>query len=176
LKRLLLLAATLAAVLAVAAPALGQVSGDIGNDNNIVCANIAAQNAQAAAKAKEDAEATLLNLLDQLNQCGVFVSDDDTTINNEDTTINDEDVTQESDQEAESGNIDTAADAGNWGDNAALCAPIMQSGNTGNDQGGQQLGQSDATTDDVEPSDNTSELSPELSEECAPVVDQSMAS
>ena len=175
MKRLLLLAATLAAVLAVAAPAMGQVSGDIGNDNTIVCANIAAQNAHAAAEAKEDAEATLLNLLDQLNQCGVFVSDDDTTINDEDTTINDEDITQESDQESESGNIDTTADVGNWGDNAALCAPIMQSGNTGNDQSGQQLGQSGALADDIGPGGYTSELSPELSEECAPVVDQSIA-
>jgi Tfp pilus assembly protein FimT len=206
-----MLVATLAVVLAFAAPALGQVSGNNGNGNMIVCVNEAAQFAQAAANAQADAEATLLNLIDQLNLCGVFVSDDDTTINDEDTTINDEDttindedttindedttindedttindedttindedITQEADQEAESGNLDTAADVGNWGDNTALCAPIMQSGNTGNGQGEQQLGQSGATADDIEPGSNTSELNPELSEECAPAVNQSMAS
>jgi hypothetical protein len=185
-----MLVATLAVVLAFAAPALGQVSGNNGNGNMIVCVNEAAQFAQAAANAQADAEATLLNLIDQLNLCGVFVSDDDTTINDEDTTINDEDttindedttindedITQEADQDAESGNLDTAADVGNWGDNTALCAPIMQSGNTGNGQGEQQLGQSGATADDIEPGSNTSELSPELSEECAPAVNQSVAS
>ena len=196
MKRLLLLVTTLAVVLAVAAPALGQVSGNNINDNTIVCVNEAAQSAQAAVNAQADAEATLLNLIDQLNLCGVFVSDDDTTINNEDTTIHDEDttindkdtihdedttihdedITQGADQKAESGNIDTAAEVGNWGDNAALCTPIQQSDNTGNGQGEQQLGQSGATADDIEPSSNTSELSPELSEECAPAVNQSMAS
>jgi Tfp pilus assembly protein FimT len=189
-----MLVATLAVVLAFAAPALGQVSGNNGNGNMIVCVNEAAQFAQAAANAQADAEATLLNLIDQLNLCGVFVSDDDTTINDEDTTINDEDttindedttindedttindedITQEADQGAESGNLDTAADVGNWGDNTALCAPIMQSGNTGNGQGEQQLGQSGATADDIDLGSNLSELSPELSEECAPAVDQS---
>jgi TolA-binding protein len=170
----LLLAAMLAMVLAFAASAVGQVSG--GNGNTIVCANIAAQNAQAAVDAQEDAEATLANLLDQLNLCGVFVSDDHTTVNDQDTTINDEHNTQESAQEAESGNIDTAAGANNWGDNAALCAPIMQSSNAGNNQTGQQFIPFDATADSIEPSGNTSGLSSELAGECAPAVDQSAAS
>jgi type II secretory pathway pseudopilin PulG len=177
LRRLLLIAAVLSVLLAVAAPALGQASGEgNGNNNLIMCVNEAAQHADAAVSAEDDAETTLTNLLGQLNQCGVFVSDDDTTNNNEYTTINNEDTNQESDQEADSGNIDTAADINNWGDNAALCAPIIQSGNTGNDQGGQQLGPSDATVGDPEPSGDASELSSELFVECAPAVDQSAAS
>ena len=178
---MLLLAAMLAIGLVVAAPALGQVSG--GNNNIIICANRAAQDAQAHLNNSEDAQATLVNLLDQLNRCGVFINDNDTTISNEDTTINNErttinneDVTQESDQTAESGNIDATADVGNWGDNAALCVPIMQSNNTGNDQAGQQIAQSNAMADNIEPSGNASELSSELAEECATAPNQATAS
>jgi hypothetical protein len=142
----------------------------------VMCVNEAAQHAEAAVDAEKDAETTLTNLLGQLNHCGVFVSDDDTTTNNEYITNNDEDTHQESDQDAGSGNIDTAANISNWGDNAALCVPVVQSGNTGNDQAGQQLGLTDATVDGTDPSGDASELSSELSEQCAPAIDQSAAS
>ena len=174
MRRFLLLVAMLTLVLAFATSAVGQVYG--GNDNIIVCTNTAAQNAQAAVESQEDAEATLANLLDQLNRCGVFISDDDTIVNDQDSVINDEHYTQKSDQEGESGSIDTAAGVNNWGDNAALCVPIMQSGYTGNDQTGQQFTQSDATVDGIELSGNTSGLSSELSGECAPTIGQSAAS
>jgi TolA-binding protein len=173
LRRFLLLVAMLTLMLAFATSAVGQVYG--GNDNIIVCTNTAAQNAQAAVESQEDAEATLANLLDQLNRCGVFIDDDDTIVNDQDSAISDEHYTQESDQEGESGSIDTAAGVNNWGDNAALCVPIMQSGYTGNDQTGQQFTQSDATVDGIEPSGNTSGLSSELSGECAPTIGQSAA-
>ena len=191
MKRLLLFATMLALVLVFAVSALGQVSGDIGgNGNIIVCANVAAQNAQGEVDAGRDAETTLTNLLAQLARCGVYditLNDQHTTFNgdptiiqdpaiSEDTTIDDQDTAQGSDQETESGSIDTAADVNNWGDNAALCAPIMQSSYTGNDQTGQQFALSDTTTDSIEPSGNMSGLSSELSGECAPAVDQSTGS
>jgi hypothetical protein len=156
-------------MLVVAVPALAQVSG--GNDNIIICANIAAQDAQAAVDAQDDAQATLLNLLNQLNRCGVFVSDAHTTVNH-DTTVNDN-VTQKANQAAKSGNINTTADVSNSGANEGLCAPIMQGGNnTGNDQTGQQFTPFDTNTGSTQQTGNASELSPELTVQCAPEINQ----
>jgi hypothetical protein len=184
--------AMLAMVLALAIPAMGQVD-DSGNNNEINCA--AAQELDAvlinaidiAIAAGDDVE-DIQFLIDQINevqgiieqQCGVFLSDDD-TINEGDRTVNNEGDTttitsdQEFEQDFDSGDLEQPTDINVTGDNSAVCTPVQPTGNTGNggsEQGLQPLG---SASDDTDLAGNASDLAPEMTTDCAPSVSQDAA-
>ncbi len=81
--------------------------------------------------------------------------------------------TQGFDQEdVESGDIEAEVDIFNTGDNANICAAILQSANTGNIQNQQGVSQYLAYADDIEFEGSSIEITPELAQECEQRIQQ----
>ena len=81
-------------------------------------------------------------------------------------------VTQDSEQEADSGDLDQTSTVTGGGDNSSQCANVQQAGNTGNTQSQIPLIQYASTADDFEFEEVGSDidLSPTNTTECTQAV------
>ena len=78
-------------------------------------------------------------------------------------------------QEAESGDVELENAVANEGDNSNVCAPTLQSANTGNLQNAQGFAQYGSETGDIEFEGSAFVVAPALESECVQSVEQSAA-
>ncbi|CAA9343569.1 MAG: hypothetical protein AVDCRST_MAG93-6774 [uncultured Chloroflexia bacterium] len=81
----------------------------------------------------------------------------------------------EFEQDAESGDFDTASELSVTGDNNQLCTPMQQSGNTGNSLNQEGAQPTQGGFDDFEAGDSTLETAAHMPTECALTFGQSAA-
>jgi hypothetical protein len=98
-----------------------------------------------------------------------------TRINDQDTDTNTVTPSLEFEQDAESGDFDTASELSVTGDNNQLCTPMQQSGNTGNSLNQEGAQPTQGGFDDFEAGDSTLEAAADMPTECAPTFGQSAA-
>jgi LPXTG-motif cell wall-anchored protein len=88
-------------------------------------------------------------------------------------------VGQENDQEGESGEVDQSLTVTGSGDSANQCAALLggaQSGNSKNQIGVAQSGESEADDVELDETGSSVTLSPELAEECEQIINQAATS
>lgn len=87
---------------------------------------------------------------------------------------NDDDgIEQDSDQDADSGDVDQDIDIVNTGDNVNMCIGIIQAVNTGNIQDSDQVAQKDSEAEEVELEDGSSiTVTPQLVIDCRQIIYQ----
>jgi hypothetical protein len=79
-------------------------------------------------------------------------------------------------QETESGDFEIETEIALSGDNSSQCAPVLQFGNTGNNQNAQTLTQYASTAEDFEVEDaGAISFGPEFENSCAQQVQQAAA-
>ncbi len=98
--------------------------------------------------------------------------DDDNGPGRKDSNDRDDDVKQETDQEAESGEVDQSIDVSNTGDYASQCVGIVQAANTGNAQNAPAFLQDSGDADDFEPGGIGIDISPQLVQDCRQIIQQ----
>lgn len=174
--------ALLALVLLLAVPAVGQeVGAEFGDD---VCRNVNGGNAVGGDASGTGGDAVgdfsgggvgMVNSpgfggIGGAGGIGEWVTDSCNDSFSSDSSSSDQD--QEFEQGFESGELEQPAEVTVTGDNNAVCAPIQQSGGTGNvgsEQGLQPLAWS---SEDADLAGSESGIAPEQTADCAPVVGQ----
>ncbi len=78
-------------------------------------------------------------------------------------------------QEAESGDFEAETEIALSGDNSSQCAPVVQFGNTGNNQNAQTLTQYASTVEDVGIEGGALTFAPEFENACEQAVQQAAA-
>lgn len=83
------------------------------------------------------------------------------------------DTKQETEQDADSGDVDQSVDVVNTGDNVNLCLGVLQTANTGNAQNAQGVVQDDSEADEVELEGGSSiTITPQLVVDCRQIIYQ----
>ena len=83
------------------------------------------------------------------------------------------DPKQETEQDADSGDVDQSVDVINTGDNVNLCLGVLQAANTGNAQNAQGIIQDDSEADEVELEGGSSiTITPQLIVDCRQIIYQ----
>ncbi len=83
------------------------------------------------------------------------------------------DPKQETEQDADSGDVDQSVDVINTGDNVNLCLGVLQAANTGNAQNAQGVVQDDSEADEVEIEGGSSiTITPQLIVDCRQIIYQ----
>lgn len=83
------------------------------------------------------------------------------------------DPKQETEQDADSGDVDQSVDVINTGDNVNLCLGVLQAANTGNAQNAQGVVQDDSEADEVELEGGSSiTITPQLIVDCRQIIYQ----
>ncbi len=83
-----------------------------------------------------------------------------------------QDLEDEIEQEAESGDFEAETEISLSGDNSNQCAPVLQFGNTGNNQNAQTLTQDFSFAEDFDVEGGFIEFVPEFENECVQSVEQ----
>jgi hypothetical protein len=85
----------------------------------------------------------------------------------------DGDPKQETEQDADSGDVDQSVDVVNTGDNVNLCLGVLQAANTGNTQNAQGVVQDGSEADEIEFEDGSSiTITPQLIVDCRQIIYQ----
>ena len=84
----------------------------------------------------------------------------------------DDDIKLETDQEAESGDVDQSVDISNSGDYAQQCVAVLQAANTGNAQNAPAFLQYSGDADDFEPGGIGIDISPQIVQDCRQIIRQ----
>ena len=84
-------------------------------------------------------------------------------------------IDNELEQEAESGDFEAETEISLSGDNSNQCAPVLQFGNTGNNQNAQTLTQYNSTIEDVGLEGGFIAFEPEFENACEQTVQQAAA-
>jgi hypothetical protein len=84
-------------------------------------------------------------------------------------------IENELDQEAESGDFEAETEISLSGDNSNQCAPVLQFGNTGNNQNAQTLTQYFSEAEDFEVEGGAISFAPEFENACEQAVQQAAA-
>ncbi len=84
-------------------------------------------------------------------------------------------IENELDQEAESGDFEIETEIALSGDNSSQCAPVLQFGNTGNNQNAQTLTQYFSAAEDIGIEGGSITFEPEFENACEQAVQQAAA-
>ncbi len=84
----------------------------------------------------------------------------------------DGDIKLETDQEAESGDVDQSVEISNTGDYAQQCVAVLQAANTGNAQNAPAFLQYSGDADDFEPGGIEIDISPQIVQDCRQIIQQ----
>jgi hypothetical protein len=83
------------------------------------------------------------------------------------------DPKQETEQDADSGDVDQSVDVINTGDNVNMCLGVLQTANTGNAQNAGGVVQDDSEADEIELDDGSSvTITPQLIVDCRQIINQ----